>query len=146
MSTFNIKQSFILYKHLAIFTRLCLFVNTHCVYSTQLRGSFYSRMLRQISHLLPSMVTVQVQVMYKCMTSLQWNCKTQSFSVVYTNRKIYVFIGANFWSISDIKTTSQSQNQMIHHDGCLVTVMISGCQQVVVVSYGSSQKAEHSIL
>ena len=37
MSTFNIKQSFILYKHLAIFTRLCLFVNTHCVYSTQLR-------------------------------------------------------------------------------------------------------------
>ena len=52
MSTFNIKQSFILYKHLAIFTRLCLFVNTHCVYSTQLRGSFYSRMLRQISHLL----------------------------------------------------------------------------------------------
>jgi hypothetical protein len=28
MSIFNIKQSFILYKHLAIFTRLCLFVNT----------------------------------------------------------------------------------------------------------------------
>ena len=51
MSIFNIKQSFILYKHLAIFTRLCLFVNTRCVYSTQLRGSFFSRMLRQISHL-----------------------------------------------------------------------------------------------
>jgi hypothetical protein len=51
MSIFNIKQSFILYKHLAIFTRLCLFVNTRCVYSTQLRGSFCSRMLRQISHL-----------------------------------------------------------------------------------------------
>jgi hypothetical protein len=51
MSILNIKQSFILYKHLAIFTRLCLFVNTRCVYSTQLRGSFCSRMLRQISHL-----------------------------------------------------------------------------------------------
>ena len=54
MSIFNIKQSFILYKHLAIFTRLCLFVNTRCVYSTQLRGSFCSRMLRQISHLFRS--------------------------------------------------------------------------------------------
>jgi hypothetical protein len=52
MSIFKIKQSFILYKHLAIFTRLCLFVNTCCMYSTQLRGSFCSRMLRQISHLL----------------------------------------------------------------------------------------------
>jgi hypothetical protein len=28
------------------------FVNTRCVYSTQLRDSFCSRMLRQISHLL----------------------------------------------------------------------------------------------
>ena len=58
MSTFNIKQSFILYKHLAIFTRLCLFVNTHYVYSTQLRGSFYSRMLRQISHLLRAIAKI----------------------------------------------------------------------------------------
>ena len=64
MSIFNIKQSFILYKHLAIFTRLCLFVNTRCVYSTQLRGSFCSRMLRQISHLF-----MKIQLIIICIFS-----------------------------------------------------------------------------
>ena len=34
------------------YLQLRLFVNTRCVYSTELRGSFCSRMLRQISHLL----------------------------------------------------------------------------------------------
>ena len=100
-----------------MFTQLRLFVNTRCVYSTELRGSFCSRMLRQISHLFTYTDYWRLSnckpgecssVTHRSFTTKKLFSTTQNkhcLIAMQTYKECFTFLYANHWQGLSVQET-----------------------------------------